>query len=95
MRLPGSSNTKNGERIPVQVISDRPLRYELDDLAEWVSETRPLILRKGATQDGNPFLNVNVPGGGPPVDVAKRLADMRFRGVDDLGIHQTQVRSHA
>jgi hypothetical protein len=91
MRLPGSFNTKNGERIPVEVITDRPVRYELDDLAEWISECRPLIPRKSAAPNGNPFLGVNIPGGGPAVDVGERLAAMRFQGEGDTSIHQTQV----
>src|SRR5262245_21207567 len=95
MRLPGSFNTKNGERIPVQVITDRPLRYELDDLAEFVSETRPLIPRKGVASNDNPFLNVNIPSGGPTVDVDERLAAMRFQGEGDTSIHQTQISTTA
>jgi hypothetical protein len=48
MRLPGSFNTKNGGRLPVSVVIDRPLRYELSDLAEWLETQRPIIPCKGA-----------------------------------------------
>jgi hypothetical protein len=95
MRLPGSYNTKNGDRIPVQVIVNRPLRYELDDLADWISEAPCLIPRKGAPQDSNPFLSASMPGGGPAVDVDGRLSAMRFQGAGDSSIHQTQISTTA
>jgi AAA domain len=88
MRVPGSYNTKDG-RLLVQVIVDRPLRYELDDLSQWIAETRPLIPCKG--EASNPFLNVSLMGGGPAVDVARRLADMRHQGPGDSSIHATQL----
>src|SRR5262249_45214979 len=93
MRVPGSHNTKGDKRIPVQVIADRPIRHELDDLIEWAHETRVLVPRKGeARQPSNPFLDTPVPNcGGPAVDVGARLAAMRFQGTGDSAIHQTQV----
>jgi hypothetical protein len=91
MRLPGSHNTKNGDRIPVQVAVNNPYRYELDDLAEWISETRPLIPRKSEALNSNPFLSANLPSSGPAVDVDARLAAMRFQGEGDTSIHSTQV----
>ena len=36
MRLPGSHNTKDGAWTEVRIIIDRPLRYEIDELAEWL-----------------------------------------------------------
>jgi hypothetical protein len=93
MRLPGSFNTKGGGRIPVQVIADRPIRFELDDLSEWVSETRPLIPRKGeALPPSNPFLAVDIPTcGGPSVDVDARLEAMRYQGSGESSIHRSQL----
>jgi len=92
MRLPGSYNTKNGGRLPVQVIVDRPLRYELSDLADWLEEVRPLIPRKGATPPDNPFLAADIPdSSGAPVDVDARLAAMRYQGSGDSSIHLTQL----
>jgi hypothetical protein len=91
MRLPGSHNTKNGDCIPVQVAVNNPYRYELDDLAEWISETRPLIPRKSKALNSNPFLNIEVPSGGQAVDVDARLAAMRFQGEGTTSIHSTQV----
>jgi hypothetical protein len=92
MRLPGSYNTKNGERVAVQVVVDRPLRYELGDLAEWISETPPLIQRKNAVPTDNPYLGVNVPGcGGAPVDIEARLRAMQHQGPGDTSVHATQL----
>ena len=92
MRLPGSYNTKNGERLPVEVIVDRPLRYELSDLEEWLEVQRPVIPCKAAAKPDNPFLAVDVPGvGGAPVDVDTRLRVMRYEGAGDTSIHQTQL----
>jgi AAA domain-containing protein/DNA primase RepB-like protein len=92
MRLPGSHNTKNGERLPVTVVSDTDARYELGDLCQWIKETRVLIPRKDATRAGaNPFLSVDIPAGGPAVDVNARLAAMTYQGAGDTSIHATQV----
>lgn len=93
MRVPGSYNTKNGDRIPVTVTVDSAARYELDDLDQWIAETRPLIPRKGQPKiAANPFLAVEVPGaGGPAVDVEGRLAAMRYQGSGDSSIHATQL----
>jgi hypothetical protein len=91
LRLPGSMNTKNGEKIPVRVIVNSDRRYELDELRQWVAETRPLIPRKGEpVANSNPFLAAHLPGGGPAIDVEQRLADMAYRGAGDSSIHSTQ-----
>src|SRR5215831_16254204 len=92
MRLPGSYNTKNGGRLPVKVVVDRPLRHELSDLEDWLGMQRPLIPRKGAAPPANPFLATDMPNaGGAPVDVDMRLDAMRFQGPGETSIHQTQL----
>ena len=92
MRLPGSHNTKNGGRLPVKVVVDRSLRYELSDLEDWLGMQRPLIPRKRAAPPSNPFLAVDMPGtGGAPVDVDMRLGAMQFRGPGQTSVHQTQL----
>jgi hypothetical protein len=93
MRLPGSYNTKNGGRLPVEVVVDRPLRYELTDIEDWLGmQQRPFIPRKGAAAPANPFLTADIPGaGGARVDVDMRLAAMRFQGPGETSIHQTQL----
>jgi P4 family phage/plasmid primase-like protien len=98
LRLPGTHNTKNDERIEVVTEVERPLRYELDDLREWlelVSERPPLIARRAAEgngRDANPWLELaRRQGYKPPVDVEQRLAAMQFQGVGDAAIHPTQL----
>jgi hypothetical protein len=97
MRLPGSHNTKDGAWTEVRVVEDRPLRYELDDLAEWLETASPMIWRKPSGGNGqgieqNPWLVVAERfGTKPPIDVEARLAAMRYQGVEDSGIHWTQV----
>jgi hypothetical protein len=96
MRLPGSYNTKDGGRLPVSVVVDRPLRYELSDLADWLADQRPIIPRKGTAKPDNPFLAVDIPGaGGAPIDIDRRLAEMRYRGTGETSIHQTQLAASA
>jgi hypothetical protein len=92
MRLPGSFNTKNGDKLPVTIIVDRPIRYDLSDLEEWLEIQRPLIPGKGTAPPDNPFLAVAIPGAsGASVDVDARLAAMRFKGSDNTCIHATQL----
>jgi P4 family phage/plasmid primase-like protien len=100
MRLPGTHNSKNGTWTEVRVIAERPLRYELDDLADWLEVASPIIVRKPATGSGNgrgadinnPWLAVAERFGvKPAIDVEARLAAMTFRGAADTAIHPTQV----
>src|SRR5262249_56020903 len=91
MRLPGSYNTKNGGRLPVKVVVDRPLRYELSDLEDWLGMQRPLIPRKGAAPPANPFLATDVSGaGGATLDVDIRLDTLRFHRSPDTPLHPPQ-----
>ena len=99
MRLPGSHNTKAGAWTEVRIVADQPLRYEIEDLAEWLEAASPVIHRKptdekdgnGADAD-NPWLAVAARFGvKPPIDVECRLAAMTFQGTGDTSIHSTQV----
>ena len=84
MRVPGSHNTKNGEHVEVRIISGPGGRHEISDVEDWLDGARPFIPRKDATPQGrNPFLDVDLPGGGAPVDVEARLAAMRYQGSGD------------
>src|SRR5262252_1928537 len=100
LRLPGTHNTKNGERIEVTVEVSRPdLRYELDDLRDWLDlAPQPLLHRHQAVTAGNgqspdnPFLTIaRQQGFKPPIDVEERLAAMQYQGPEDAGIHRTQL----
>ncbi|MGB6766749.1 MAG: DNA-primase RepB domain-containing protein, partial [Methyloceanibacter sp.] len=99
MRLPGSHNTKDGAWTEVRVVEDRPLRYEIDDLAEWLETASPVIWRKPSGGNGqdqdverNPWLAVAERFGvKPPIDVEARLAAMGYQGPGDAGIHATQI----
>jgi hypothetical protein len=99
MRLPGSHNTKGGAWTEVRVMQDRPLRYEWDDLAEWLETASPVIWRQPTGGNGhdhegaiNPWLVVAERFGfRPPIDVETRLAAMRYQGTGDASIHSTQI----
>jgi hypothetical protein len=100
MRLPGSHNTKEGAWKEVRVIADRPLRYELEDLADWLEVASPVIRRlpsdgngrDDAVEAGNPWLAVAARfSNKPPIDVEARLAAMAYLGAGDSAIHTTQV----
>jgi AAA domain/RepB DNA-primase from phage plasmid len=98
MRLPGTHNTKGGAWTEVRLIEDRPLRYELDDLAEWLETASPVIHRRPAGGNGlddpaNPWLAVAslFVGTKPPIDIEQRLAAMRYQGDSETAIHATQI----
>jgi P4 family phage/plasmid primase-like protien len=97
LRVPSSHNSKNGQWIEVAVLEVNNLRYELDDLEEWLSEQSPVLLRKererGATVgERDPILEyAKQYGWKPPIDVEARLQNMMYMGGGDSGIHATQV----
>jgi D5 N terminal like len=99
MRLVGTHNTKQGAWTEVTLNVDRPLRYELDDLEDWLTVVSPVIRRRqpvkethGPDQELNPWLAVAERlGFKPPIDVEQRLAAMRYQGAGEDGIHATQV----
>jgi P4 family phage/plasmid primase-like protien len=100
MRLPGSHNSKRGERTPVTITHQADHRYELDDLEEWLAETSPKILRKarergrtiGAMKPGEDYFDEYARlGYKPPIDVEKRLESMMYMGLNEASIHWTQI----
>src|SRR5262249_52839173 len=106
MRLPGTTNSKNGERHEVRVLSDHAdLRYELADLEQWAAATQePLLHRKIATgksgndtSPDNPFLTfAAVYAETNPLDVEQLLADMTYLGAGGGGnAHDTLLRCSA
>jgi hypothetical protein len=85
MRLPGSYNYKNGERLLVEVIGDRPLRYDLSDLLEFASELPVWIPRKARPGSDNPFLSeIPAPNGhanaAPPSEWRALVTDGAVEG---------------
>jgi hypothetical protein len=99
LRMPATHNTKGGEWIEVTVeVCEPRRRYDLDELAEWLDEARPLLRPKagnGGAAD-NPFAAFGRQHGGDgPVDVEARLAAMQYQGVGDAGIHVTQLQVSA
>jgi len=104
MRLPGTTNSKNGEQHEVRVLSDRvDLRYELTELEAQVAATpAPLLHRKKASKPGNgispdnPFLAFAAAHGEVPHDVEQLLADMVYLGPGGGGTaHDTLLRCSA
>jgi putative DNA primase/helicase len=97
LRLPGTTNSKNGDSIPVTVEwCDDGLRYELDDLREWLEEEMPVLTAKPGAGNGacdnDPFARLaRDQVSKPPVDVEARLASMVYHGTGDGGIHATQL----
>jgi hypothetical protein len=95
MRLPGTLNTKDGPGQSLDVIcsDDNGLRYELEDLEEWMGEQSPLLRRKERPAEpvDNPYKAIaDRFGWKPPLDVQRRLADMVYQGAGDKAIHVTQ-----
>jgi hypothetical protein len=105
MRLPGTTNSKNGERHEVRVLSDRAdLRYEYAELEQQVATTpAPLLHRKSAnpkagngTSPDNPFLAFAAAHGEAPLDVDQFLASMVYLGAGGGGnAHDTLLRCSA
>src|SRR5262245_57637095 len=91
----GDVNYKREIPSAVRVFEDRPAaRYELVELEEWLTETRPLLARrlKQGNGAGEPFAAYAGSGGAAPIDVESRLAQMQHGGADDASIHKTQVQ---
>src|SRR3984893_17345978 len=99
MRLVGTHNTKQGAWTEVTLVADRPLRYELDELEDWLTVVSPVIRRRRPVKETHvpdqeliPWLAVaDRLGFKPPIDVEQRLAAMRYQGAADNGVHATQI----
>jgi RecA-family ATPase len=102
MRLPGTTNSKDGDSIPVRALADRPdARYGLAELEAWLEAAEPVIHRKGAEGNGsstdNPFTAyAKLLGVGAPLDVDRLLAEMIWNGTGGGGnAHHTLLRCTA
>jgi RecA-family ATPase len=106
MRLPGTTNSKNGERHEVRILNRPDLYCDHAMLtAALGASPAPLLHRKnpdpkpgsgnGASPD-NPFLAYAAAHGGVPLDVEQLLADMDYRGPGGGGkAHDTLLRCSA
>lgn len=95
MRMPGTHNSKRGERKEVRVLRRDPARYSLEELEDWQVPTVLLKKTQEPVED-NPFLRVaEEQGFRPPMDVEARLAGMRYRGEGESAIHTTQLSATA
>jgi RecA-family ATPase len=106
MRLPGTTNSKNGEQHEVLVLSRPNFYFDPAMLAATVGAIpAPLLHRKssspkpssgnGASHD-NPFLAYAAAHGEVPLDVEQLLADMDYRGSGGGGnAHDTLLRCSA
>jgi RecA-family ATPase len=106
MRLPGTTNSKNDERLEVRVLSRPNFYFNPAVLAATVGAIpAPLLHRKnpdpkpgsgnGASPD-NPFLAYAAAHGEVPLDVEQLLADMDYRGPGGGGnTHDTLLRCSA
>jgi hypothetical protein len=97
MRLPGTTNSKNGDALPVRVVTERPNRYPHDELKAWLEAATPVIHRKtgnGVSPD-NPFIAL-AEALGAPLAVEQSLATMVYLGPGGGGdAHDTLLRAMA
>jgi hypothetical protein len=97
MRLPGTTNSKYGDALPVHVVTERPNRYALAELAAWLETAAPVIRRKGGNgaSPDNPFIAF-AKALGAPLDVEESLAAMVYLGPGGGGnAHDTLLRAMA
>jgi hypothetical protein len=104
MRMPGTTNSKNGDSIPVRELVANDVRYTLEALRTWLeSAGEPLIRRKSDGKAGNggsrdnPFLAFAAQHmGEEPLDVDRMLAEMVYLGPGGGGnAHDTLLRCTA
>jgi hypothetical protein len=105
MRLPGTTNSKNGERHEVRILSRPDLYCDPAMLVATIGATTPapLLHRKSAkpgsgngASPNNPFLVYAAAHGEVPLDVDQLLADMVYLGAGGGGnAHETLLRCSA
>jgi AAA domain len=98
MRLPGSTNSKHGERIPVEIASyaSEPT-YDLEELIDHFLGAAAVLpepagqATNGHDRSENAFTEYATAFHKPHVDVEQRLADMKWQAPGDQGMHATQL----
>jgi hypothetical protein len=98
VRLPGSHNTKNGDSVPVSVLTNTNRTYEIGDLVDFWLEAQP-IMPEPVKADPKPQTPGDRAGSDAerkaPIDVDARFAAMRHKGTGDAAIHWTQLQCSA
>jgi hypothetical protein len=88
MRLPGSHNTKNGEWLPVEVVSDGGTTYTIEALEAWLHEAEPVLTSKSAEPKAkasvDPYLAYVAEH--ERLDIDKLLEDLEYPG----NVHNTE-----
>lgn len=105
MRMPGTTNSKGGDSIPVRELVANNVFYTVDALRAWLDAAAPPLIRRkiddkaagnGASPD-NPFLAFAAKHAGEAtLDVDQLLADMVYYGPGGGGnAHDTLLRCTA
>jgi RecA-family ATPase len=99
LRLPGSFNTKNGERLPCRTLVETGHRYDPSDIADWLDDVEhtPALTRRPAPKSNghDPGAVHDAAHSDGPIDVAARLASMAFKGEGSSSVHRTQLQCTA
>ena len=93
LRMPGSTNSKRGDRIPVTIIHQSSAEYELSDLVDFWLEARPIMpapVKRKKETNGEAF-DWKAGSDKGPVEVSSRLTAMTFEGAGDSSINATQL----
>ena len=94
MQLPGSHNTKDGEWLPVEVISNGGDTYTIEDLEAWLDNAGPLLTSKSAKRKAkasadNPFVAyAEEHEYHEALDIDALLEGLEYRG----NVHDTENR---
>ena len=102
MRLPATHNTKQGELVACHVLEASWVRYEYEEVLDWLLWQRPVLEASSAAKrhprpaESDAFLRyAQTAGIKPPIDVGARLAAMEYLGTGDQSVHQTQLHVSA
>jgi AAA domain len=92
LRYPGSHNTKRGKPILVEAVWHGPA-CDITDVEKFLDRVADaaLFTRRAQGNGRDPQSPFEPPAEKTPVDVAERLAAMRFKGRGDSAVHATQL----
>src|SRR6266699_3832357 len=92
LRYPGTHNTKRGKPILVERVWDGPA-CDITDVEKFLDriEGVELFTRRAHGNGRDHHSPFELPAEKTPVDVAERLAAMRFKGRGDSAVHTTQL----